>query len=85
MHEFAGALCLRPVGGHLLQGVEDIFGDAGGQDLHCKSPLRGSNPRPYAYEAHALPTELRRRCERTEEGLDIAGAHLFLLWQVDTK
>ena len=28
----------------------------------CKhsSPLWGSNPRPYAYEAHALPTELRR-------------------------
>ena len=24
------------------------------------SPLWGSNPRPYAYEAHALPTELRR-------------------------
>ena len=24
------------------------------------SPLRGSSPRPYAYEAHALPTELRR-------------------------
>ena len=33
---------------------------------HCsdgqlnKSPLWGSSPRPYAYEAHALPTELRR-------------------------
>ena len=29
-----------------------------------RSPLWGSNPRPYAYEAHALPTELRRhmRC-----------------------
>ena len=27
----------------------------------AKSPLWGSNPRPYAYEAHALPTELRRR------------------------
>ena len=26
------------------------------------SPLWGSNPRPYAYEAHALPTELRRHC-----------------------
>ena len=26
-----------------------------------KAPLRGSSPRPYAYEAHALPTELRRR------------------------
>ena len=24
------------------------------------SPLWGSNPRPYAYEAHALPAELRR-------------------------
>ena len=28
----------------------------------AKSPLWGSNPRPYAYEAHALPTELRRPC-----------------------
>ena len=27
-----------------------------------RSPLWGSNPRPYAYEAHALPTELRRPC-----------------------
>ena len=26
----------------------------------ARSPLWGSNPRPYAYEAHALPTELRR-------------------------
>ena len=26
-----------------------------------RSPLGGSNPRPYAYEAHALPAELRRR------------------------
>ena len=25
-----------------------------------KAPMRGSSPRPYAYEAHALPTELRR-------------------------
>lgn len=29
--------------------------------LHDASPLWGSNPRPYAYEAHALPTELRRQ------------------------
>ena len=35
--------------------------------LMHRSPLWGSNPRPYAYEAHALPTELRRRCERTPE------------------
>ncbi len=28
---------------------------------YCKSPLRGSNPWPYAYEAHALPTELKRQ------------------------
>ena len=28
------------------------------------SPLWGSNPRPYAYEAHALPAELRRPCCR---------------------
>ena len=27
---------------------------------HEKAPMWGSNPRPYAYEAHALPTELRR-------------------------
>ena len=26
-----------------------------------ESPLWGSNPRPHAYEAHALPTELRRQ------------------------
>ena len=26
-----------------------------------ESPLWGSNPRPYAYGAHALPTELKRR------------------------
>ena len=30
-------------------------------EVFAKSPLGGSNPRPYAYEAHALPTELRRR------------------------
>ena len=29
--------------------------------LGCASPLWGSNPRPYAYEAHALPAELGRR------------------------
>jgi hypothetical protein len=28
-----------------------------------RSPLWGSNPRPYAYEAHALPAELRRHWE----------------------
>ena len=33
----------------------------------ARSPLRGSNPRPYAYEAHALPTELRTRYQRTQE------------------
>ena len=27
------------------------------------SPLWGSNPRPYAYEAHALPAELRRHAK----------------------
>ena len=27
--------------------------------LGCASPLWGSNPRPYAYEAHALPAELK--------------------------
>ena len=30
--------------------------------LGCASPLWGSNPQPYAYEAHALPAELQRRC-----------------------
>ena len=30
------------------------------EQIFQKSPLWGSNPRPYAYEAHALPTELRR-------------------------
>ena len=30
-----------------------------------ESPLWGSNPRPYAYEAHALPTELRRHMSVT--------------------
>ena len=29
-------------------------------DVNEVSPLGGSNPRPYAYEAHALPTELKR-------------------------
>ena len=29
--------------------------------VYTSSPLLGSNPRPYAYGAHALPTELRRR------------------------
>ena len=38
------------------------------------SPLWGLNPRPYAYEAHALPAELRRRCQMTEEDQDSAGA-----------
>ena len=28
--------------------------------LGCASPLWGSNQQPYAYEAHALPAELRR-------------------------
>ena len=32
------------------------------------SPLWGSNPRPYAYEAHALPTELRRPCFAASPG-----------------
>ena len=35
--------------------------------LMHRSPLWGSNPRPYAYEAHALPTELRRRYQRSQE------------------
>ena len=28
------------------------------------SPLRGLSPRPYAYEAHALPAELRRHMQQ---------------------
>ena len=28
----------------------------------CSAPQGGSNPWPYAYEAHALPAELRRPC-----------------------
>lgn len=31
-----------------------------GRSPTAKSPLWGSNPRPYAYGAHALPAELRR-------------------------
>ena len=31
----------------------------------CASPLWGSNPRPYAHEAHALPAELRRHGVRS--------------------
>ena len=34
------------------------------------SPLWGSNPRPYAYEAHALPTELRRLVAYTAGSAD---------------
>ena len=36
---------------------------AQGKSCDCLSPLWGSNPRPYAYGAHALPTELRRLWE----------------------
>ena len=43
-----------------------------------RSPLRGSNPRPYAYGAHALPTELRRRCQRSEQRQMNARAHWLL-------
>ena len=31
-----------------------------------KSPLWGSNPRPYAYGAHALPTELKGHMQAGE-------------------
>ena len=39
-----------------------------------QAPMMGSNPRPYAYEAHALPTELRRQlavdsCQQQTIGL----------------
>ena len=33
--------------------------------FRTKSPQWGSNPRPYAYEAHALPTELKRHLLRS--------------------
>ena len=33
------------------------------QTFNVLSPLGGSNPSPYAYEAHALPAELRRPCD----------------------
>ena len=36
------------------------------------SPLWGSNPRPYAYEAHALPTELKRLTCRIHAPSDLA-------------
>ena len=36
------------------------------------SPLWGSNPRPYAYEAHALPTELKRLTCNLQAPNDIA-------------
>ena len=39
------------------------------------SPLWGSSPRPYAYEAHALPTELRRRMFGVRAKLVGARAH----------
>jgi hypothetical protein len=39
-----------------------------------KSPLWGSNPRPYAYEAHALPTELRRPTTKNTSAVRAAKA-----------
>ena len=36
------------------------------------SPLWGSNPRPYAHEAHALPTELKRLTCRIHAPSDLA-------------
>jgi hypothetical protein len=37
-----------------------------------KSPLWGSNPRPYACEAHALPTELKRLTRMVHATSDLA-------------
>ena len=34
-----------------------------------RSPLWGLNPRPYAYEAYALPAELKRRLEEAHHHL----------------
>ena len=39
------------------------------------SRLWGSNPRPYAYEAHALPTELRRQLR-----LVMGGPNQIIVW-----
>jgi hypothetical protein len=36
-----------------------------------RSPLWGLNPRPYAYEAYALPTELKRRLDKAHRYLQI--------------
>ena len=48
---------------HTCKVARDMFAPMRGKaQVHAprKSRLLGSNPRPYAYEAHALPTELRR-------------------------
>ena len=42
-----------------------------------RSPLWGSNPRPYAYEAHALPTELRRQTIHLREFALLSFSLLF--------
>ena len=42
-------------------GSQETHGASAFQGRISRSPLWGSNPRPYAYEAHALPTELRRQ------------------------
>ena len=46
---------------HVPQHLQSAHVFAQGHTTLCtKSPLWRSSPRPYAYEAHALPTELRR-------------------------
>ena len=49
---------------HTCKVARDMFAPMRGKaQVHAprKSRLWGSNPRPHAYEAHALPTELRRQ------------------------
>ena len=53
------------IAGSSPAGVIFAFGNCRpSQTCSNKSPLRGSNPRPYAYEAHALPTELRTQTKK---------------------
>ena len=50
-----------------------------------ESPLWGSNPRPYAYEAHALPAELRRPWFSAGSSASIPiRQSLQLWWGLDT-
>ena len=59
----------RPSSSLLPNSKASVGNLLGGAAFGVKSPLWGSNPRPYAYETHALPTELRRRLPRTVHAL----------------